>query len=221
MIIKSYKAVVQKGKEAWAKEFFIGCEKDIKEKYFNSGKLTNVNVFEFENKIYIYTESCGEEITPDMLFAGCEDILCLWPDGENKYFNEQMDIFHFNHPRSNEHWARKEKPTNCAAMIAKIKLSMASRYIFYHYQFQEEQPGVGNKYDRIFLDGDIAFYYREFPEVLDDYVPKGALSTDNTPKGDAWQEIMGEHFIWWEEDKYPKEKLDNQWLYIDNWLSIV
>lgn len=221
MIIKAYKAIIQKGKEAQAKDFFAGCEKHIRQKYLDTQALMNVNVFGFERGVYIYTESCAEEITPDMLFAGYEAFLCPWPDGENKYFEEQMEIFHFISPQSNEHWRRKTKPQACEALIARIDLSLASRYIFYHYQFQEEQPGAGDKYGRIFLLGDIAFFYRESPEVIEEDVPKGALSTDNTPKGDAWQELMGEHFIWWDEGKYPKERMDNQWLYINNLLSIV
>lgn len=234
MIIKAYKAIIAQGKKDFAEKFFSESKKKIQEEYLVSGKLMNVNVFGCDRDLYIYIESCGDEITPQELFKGAEDFLCTWPDGKDKYFYPITEIFHFNEPQSTEHWMRKKAPATCIGMIAKIKTSLAARYIFYHYQFQEENPGAGDKFGRIFLMGDTAFYYGEEPPYVEAPLHKGALSTKNTPQGEEWQNIMGEHFIWWDDsykaidansydwetEEYPENCTNNQWLYLKKYLSM-
>ena len=234
MIIKAYKAIIKDHKEKEVENFCLVRKNDIRKKYYETGKIMNVNAFTFKNELYVYIESCYEEILPDVLFSGIEVYLCAWPDGENKYFYQQTEIFHFNQPDSNEHWKRKQKPDCCAGLIAKIDPEHTASYIFYHYQRQEEQPGNGEKYGRIFITGDTTFYYRELPEVEEEPFYKGKLNTKNTPPSDKWQDLMGEHFVFWDDsytnidpdhafkkDAYPQNQKLNQWLYIKNILSIV
>ena len=78
-------------------------------------------------------------------------------------------------------------------------------------------------------------YYGEEPMVFEPALHKGALDTHNTPEGDAWQEIMGAHFRWWDKSYsainaktynweacgYPLGKTNNQWLYVKNILSVI
>lgn len=234
MIIKAYKAIIKDNKEKEVENFCLISETDIRKEYYEAGKIMNVNVFVFKNELYVYIESCYDEILPDILFLGIEEYLCLWPDGENKYFYPQMEIFCFNQPNSNRHWERKQKPDCCAGLVAKIIPELAASYIFYHYQLQEEQPGSGDKYGRIFIMGDTVFFYREFPEVQENALYKGKLDTKNTPPSNAWQSLMEKHFILWDDtyknfnpnhnfkkDEYPQYQKTNQWLYIKNILSIV
>lgn len=234
MVIKAYKAIIKNHKEKEVENFCLVNETDIRKKYYETGKIMNVNAFVFQNELYVYIESCYEEILPDALFSGMEVYLCPWPDGENKYFYPQTEIFHFNQPDSIEHWKRKQKPDCCAALIAKIIPEHTASYIFYHYQLQEEQPGNGDKYGRIFIMGDTTFFYREFPEVKEKACYKGKLSTKNSPASDKWQSLMEKYFIMWDDyytnfdDNYdfkkygyPLNQKDNQWLYIKNIMSIV
>ncbi len=234
MIIKAYKAIIKSHKEKEVENFCIANENNIRKRYYETGKIMNVNAFVFKNELYVYIESCCEEILPDVLFSGIETHLCLWPDGEKKYFYPQMEIFHFNQPDNNEHWKRKQKPDCCAGLVARIIPENTSSYIFYHYQLQEEQPGNGDKYGRFFIMGDTAFFYREFPEVEEKARYKGKLNTNNSPDSDKWQSIMEKNFIMWDESYtnfdddydfkkcgYPLNQKDNQWLYIKNILSIV
>ena len=234
MIIKAFKAILKEGAAENAEERFRAKEAELYASYFNSGKLMNVNVFQKEKEIYVYIESVSGEITPELLFSDLSELFCPWPEEEYGFFYPITEIYHAMKPQSAEHWHRREKPQFCFAMLAKIKPELAARYIFYHYQLQEEKPGAGDKYSRIFLLGDTAFYYGEMPERKESAPYRGELFTDNSPKGDAWQQMMGEHFIWWESkfqpippsydwDKngYPYQKTNNQWLYIKPILTVV
>jgi len=232
MTINAYKAMLKNGEESAVKSF-LEREKDIKENYLDSELITNLNVFLHLNELYIYIESVNKKITPEELFGDCLDLFIPWPDLNGKVFRQMIDIYHFNEPQSTLHWKRENKPSFCFAKIAKIIPELASRYIFYHYQLQEEKPGFGDKYGRIYLSGDIALYYGEIPRISEPPIHKGRLSTNNSPSGEEWQKIMEEHFIKWEdyptidikkynwdENGYPEGKLDNQWLFIKNILSM-
>ncbi len=234
MILKSYKAVITDGKQNDMEQFFTKTKDAVVRDFFDTKKIMNTNVFLFQNELYCYIESIDEEITPDQLFCGAEQYLQKWPDGENKYYQSMTNIFHFNEPQSVSHWSRKTKPDYCFGMLAKLIPDLISRYIFYHYQFQEEQPGGGDKYGSIFLSGDTAFYYGETPELYEPAQHKGRLLTRNTPKGHEWQKLMGTHFIWWDEslpacnikeydwkkNGYPTGQRNHQWLYLKNIFSI-
>ncbi len=235
MIIKAYKGIICPGKEKELEEMLSAKKADICAQYFDTGKIMNANVFSFGKELYVYIESVEEEVTPDELLQGIRTYLIPWTDAEDKYFYLLTEIFHFNEPQSIEHWSRKEKPLYCFGMLAKIVPELTARYIYYHYQFQEERPGMGDKYGRIFLMGDMAFYYGEAPEIIEEALHKGTLDTNNTPDDETWQSIMGTHFLWWEEtypacdvktydwkaNGYPLEQRNHQWLYIKNLLSIV
>lgn len=234
MIIKAYKAIIKEKKEQEVENFCTLHKEELRELYYDTKKIMNVNAFVSGRELYVYIESCQEEIFPDVLFSGVEAHLCLWPDGENKYFYPLTEIFRFHEPQSHEQWERKQKPDCCAALIAKIVPELTASYIFYHYQLQEEQPGNGDKYGRIFLMGDTTFFYREFPQVQETPSYQGKLNTQNTPPSDQWQSLMGEHFLFWDDsyetiddsydfkgEPYPENRKTNQWLYIKNILSIV
>lgn len=234
MVIRAYKAIICNDKRTELCNFISECESKIRRDYFDAKKIMNVNAFATDKELYIYIESCEDEISPSELFLGIEKYLCIWPDTNNAFY-QLTEIFHFNAPQNIDHWTRKEKPKYCFCMLAKIVPELASRYIYYHYQFQEERPGSGDKYGRIFFMGDTALYYGEYPDVFEMAQHKGALTTNNTPDGDEWQNIMGTHFRWWDDsypaidsgtydwdcEGYPSNRTNNQWLYIENLLSIV
>lgn len=233
MILKAYKALVLEEKKEHIEKFIASSEENIRLNYKNTDKISNVNVFLFENQLFIYIESNNDEILPEKLFNGISEYLCEWPD-ENKLFRPMACIFHYNEPQSNAHWKRKSKPEFCFAMIAKIIPDLMSRYVYYHYQYQEEYPGDGDKYGRIFISDNTLFFYGERPTFVEKALHKGSLDSKISPRGEEWQKIMDTHFIWWDEkypelgknfsfmkDGYPVEHRNNQWLYIKNILTLI
>lgn len=234
MIIKAFKAFIVDGKQGETEAFFAERKEIVRHAFFDTHKIMNVNVFIFQNELYCYIESIDCEIFPEQLFAGAEQFLQAWPGEKNQYYQPMINIFHCNEPQSVSHWTRNKKPDYCFAMIAKLIPDAIARYIFYHYQFQEEQPGAGDKYGRIFLSGETALYYGEIPEMEEKAEHMGSLSTHNTPEEPEWQNLMGSHFVWWDEsypvcdiktydwDKsgYPTGQCNHQWLYLKNIFSI-
>lgn len=236
MNIQAFKAVVADGKQFDLEAFLTTKKEAVLRDFFDKQKIMNVNVFLFRQELYCYIESVDSEILPNRLFDGAEQYLQAWPDGNNRYYRPMTTVFHFNEPQSVSHWMRKQTPDYCFGMIARLIPDSIARYIFYHYQLQEEQPGNGDKYGRIFLSGDTAFFYGEIPELIEAPWRAGALQTHNTPNDDEWQELMGSHFIWWdnkrypacnikeydwEKDGYPLGRCNHQWLYLKNIFSVV
>ena len=78
---------------------------------------------------------------------------------------------------------------------------MASSYIYYHYQLQEERAFHGPKYEIIGMHENLLFGYQEFPAVVEEPVVPGRLRTKGTP--DNWGDSrMDLHFQPWEDDGY-------------------
>ena len=235
MIINAYKATVKIGTKEKLENALQKRKAQIIQEFYETNRIMNMSVFLLENTLYCYIESVTEIVLPEILFGDAIDCLAPFPDLDGKVFRPMTEIFHFHVPQNAEQWKRKQKPDFCFGMIARLIPSMTARYIFYHYQLQEEQPGDGDKYSRIFLSDDIAFFYGEIPEVLEDVVYKGALSTHNTPENADWQNIMNEHFIpWdnsfpeydnrnydWQKNGYPKGHRNNQWLYAEHIFSVI
>ena len=73
-------------------------------------------------------------------------------------------------------------------------------YIYYHYQYQEEIPGDGDKYGAIFISGNMLMMYLEYPSEPETEKYAGGLNTHNTPY-EQWGEIMNAHFQPWENGK--------------------
>lgn len=234
MVLSAYKAVIRKDKKEILKRALEQRKPQIIQDFYNTDRIMTMSVFLFGNTLYCYIESVNETVLPEDLFGVAAQNLIPLPDLEERVFRPMTEIFHFNMPQSAEHWKRKQKPDFCFGMLARLIPSMTARYIFYHYQLQEEQPGKWDKYSRIFLSDDIAFFYGEIPEVFEPAPYQGALSTHNTPPDKDWQRIMEENFIpWdsslpkcdenynWQKEGYPEGKLNNQWLYAEHIFSVI
>ena len=206
----------------------------IMKDFYETDCIMSMSVFLLCDTLYCYIESVKETVLPEILFGNATDFLIPLPDLGGRFFRPMTEIFHFNMPQSAEHWKRKKKPDFCFGMVARLIPSMTARYIFYHYQLQEEQPGKGDKYSRIFLSDDTAFFYGEIPGVIEPALYQGALSTHNTPSDREWQHIMNEHFIPWDtsfpefdnksydwiKNGYPNKYRNNQWLFAENVFSL-
>ncbi|MCB0062225.1 MAG: hypothetical protein KDE19_08925, partial [Caldilineaceae bacterium] len=137
------------------------------------------------------------------IFSGTDAWLEPWPGASTpRHFVPMMDIFHYLAPE-NLHgdpvavWRRKAPVQQAWGRLARLQPAMVSSYIFYHYQMQEEKPGVGDQYGIISLHEDLIFFYQERPAVVRPAENPGKLQTTNTPN--HWHDVMFPHFHLWED----------------------
>lgn len=152
-----------------------------------------------EDKVFLYTESNEMDVNPEKLVKG---ELLQHPNG--KAWERAIDIFHYSMPVYEQQWHRKIKKTPCFR-LNRLRYEKISSYVFYHYQYQEECPGDGDRYGIIFLLGDMLIFYEETPTEKETEKIAGALSTTNTPHH-QWGNLMEEHFA---EEWRPIQNLSN------------
>ena len=162
----------------------------------DNNSITNLSYAIYEDRIFMYFESELEsgEIKP-------EDIISKnikpFPNGE--LWQSMSDIFHYSRPLGHEHWKRKIASKKPFYRIVYLKPEMIASYIYYHFQYQEEKPGDGDKYGIIFITGNLLIMYTELPCEKETLKYDGLLSTNNTPEN--WGELMSKHFQPWDDFK--------------------
>ncbi|CAI7663460.1 unnamed protein product [Penicillium discolor] len=97
---------------------------------------------------------------------------------------------------SEQQWSRQNASARPYARIAQLKPDKLASYVFYHYQYQEEKPGDGDKYGMIALHENLMFFYSEDPATIEKPSYSGKLSTSHTPPD--WAGTMEPHFIPWD-----------------------
>ena len=167
---------------------FVGYTEDVNSVKIVSDSNCYVALSYKDKKVYMYVESNHEYVEPDLLVEGG---LLQYPGGNR--WERANEIFHYSKPIKDEQWRRKVGNKRPHIMVNKLKPEMVSRYIFYHYQYQEEVPGDGDRYGIIFLQGQDLIFYLEEPTENETERLKGELNTSHTPIS-QWQELMGEHF---------------------------
>jgi len=179
---------------AWIKEEMQDGIISKLSSYKSRDDIYTISVFQFRRKLFFYAECIDTEVEPSDIIPYIDEYLEVSPNG--KMWSKMYDIFHYSKPIEDEKWKRKEKTTPYA-MLNRVNPDMLSSYIFYHFQYQEERPGDGNKYGSIFMDGNLLFFYLEEPEIIEEVSYKGLLNTCNSPA--SWEELMMQHFIPWED----------------------
>ena len=160
--------------------------------------LLTTSIFRWGDQFLAYWEGIERAIGPDELFGPMQNFLMEWPGGlPSRRFVPMMDIYHCMAPESVEHWRRKQPAEHISGRLARLNPEWVSSYIFYHYQYQEEQPGSWDKYGLINLHEDLMFFYQEMPAIVEEPRRVGRLLTSNTP--DHWQDVMFPHFALWED----------------------
>lgn len=151
---------------------------------------------------------------PELLLPGADSVLSAWPgEPRRRLFVPMADIFHYQRPADGDHW-RRTRQTESYGRIARLKPDKVSSYVFYHYQYQEEKPGDGDKYGIIGLNENLLFFYAERPSTVEPAPYEGTLTTQNTPSD--WGAVMQPHFIEW-PDKQENEKI---WLNLERAFDI-
>jgi len=163
-----------------------------------AGTLLTISLFRWGVHFFIYWESVAQPIAPTALFGEMTDLLEAWPgEAAPRTFVPMLDIFHCQAPVDLAHWQRKQPIERLQGRLTRLKPEMASSYIFYHYQLQEEKPGSFDKYCLISMQENLLFFYQEVPAVVEALPRPGKLTTTNTP--DHWQDVMFPHFILWDD----------------------
>ncbi|QUH31337.1 hypothetical protein [Vallitalea guaymasensis] len=207
-----FKAHIKKGMEKPVIEFIRDRETFLNQ-MIREQKIMTISIFRFHQTLFLYYESIEDNyIKPkDLIGETVESFLEILPGvmGQERYWVPMADIFHYNSPVSVEHWRRKTKPEKSVGRILQLKPETLSRYIYYHYQYQEEKPGDGDKYGIIGIYENLLFFYTEYPTYEEAAIQKGKLNTTHTPSN--WSELMEEHFLSW-EDVSEEERY---WRYIE------
>ena len=163
-------------------------------------KIYYPSIFRYENQVFLYFEFAEAELFPEDFLQEANAHLEIWPGFEGKRKWVLMhDVFHYQQPQSVDEWKRKTKVESFWCRVIRLKPEMISSYIFYHYQYQEENPGLYNKYGIIGIHDNLLFMYIELPDYTESISYKGLLDTSNTPED--WGPLMENHFSPWPDSK--------------------
>ena len=171
-----------------------------KEQWLSCPDAENVSLSFFRGMAFLYYET--EKDTPPEEVLGGE--IRPFPSGE--LFFRMPDVFHYSAPRDREHWRRLVAGKKPWVRINRLRPDMLARYLYFHYQYQEERPGGGpDRYGVIFLFGEYLVHYLEWPFEPELSPAEGRLTTNATPADDVdeWDRIMSEFFIPWEGHPWP------------------
>lgn len=161
--------------------------------------MGTMSLFVWQKRLFLYCETENAGLSADDAFHFADDCLEFWPGEEQpRRWVRMPEIFHYNCPVSAAQWKRPQ-PMQPWAQIARLRPETLSRYVYYHYQYQEERPGDGNKYGIMALHENLAFFYLEAPTIRETAPRPGALATSLRPEN--WGEVMAPHFIPWEDER--------------------
>lgn len=202
-----YRAQAQPGLEAAAVARLMTAVDPLQRK-LAAGDLLTASLFRWGRHFFTYYEGVEHPVAPEELFGATDDLLAAWPGADRpRTFAPMLDIFHWQTPIDLAHWRRKQPVERPQGRITRLKPAMASSYIFYHYQLQEEKPGSNDKYGIIAMHENLLFFYQEAPAVVEPAPYPGKLTTKQTP--DDWHGTMFPHFILW-DDTPPGEEIWRQ-----------
>ncbi|MHA6530493.1 hypothetical protein [Paenibacillus sp. BAC0078] len=158
--------------------------------------VDHLSLFACGSQLFLYYECLGAEAAPEALLPEAAEHLAAWPGGERgRCWAPLTDIFHYQQPISVEHWERRNPESVPYGRLAMLKPEEAASYIYYHYQYQEERPGDGDKYGIIGLHENVLFFYAEQPDTWEPAPYEGKLKTALRPVN--WGEVMEPHFLKW------------------------
>lgn len=183
---------------------FLGSQVELLNERMDWLGISWLSIFQDGQGLFLYYECSGKEAQPEQLFPGALEILKVWPGGEYpRLWVPMMDIFHYQQPVSGQHWKRNQVPGAPYGRLAVLKPEQVSSYVYYHYQYQEERPGDGDKYGIIGLHENLLFFYSELPATVEPAPYTGKLTTNLRPE--QWGEVMEPHFIKWKNVEPDQE----------------
>jgi hypothetical protein len=188
--------------------FVVACERLLNDKSINA-----ISLFRFGKIIALYYESSDKEPDVESLLKDVSDNLCCISEESHKIWTRMWELFHFSSYVNPEQWERTLENKQGIMRVNRLKYDTFSSYVYYHYQLQEEHPGFGDKYGIICFDDGLMCFYLEEPTEIEKSPARGKLSTDNSPL-ERWNELMGQHFIPWEDTDKPWKDMKTIYSYI-------
>ncbi|OZB98824.1 hypothetical protein [Paenibacillus sp. XY044] len=184
--------------EGSPRSFFRARERELSlAEAMNRLQVDNLSLFADREQLFLYYECLSEPVPPECLLIETGQRLAEWPGGApGRRWVPMTDIFHYQRPVSNPQWARAHHDRTPYGRMALLRPEQMARYVYYHYQYQEEKPGDGDKYGIIGMHENLLFFYSELPETLTPPPYEGRLKTMLKPEN--WAEVMEPHFIKWE-----------------------
>ncbi|MDQ0897879.1 MULTISPECIES: hypothetical protein [unclassified Paenibacillus] len=207
-----YYSQLRKGMENEFQQF-VKADTHALHKEWAALGLSNVSVFACDLYVCVYAEvSGGSRVQVWDWPVSFDRYLEKWPTepDHDVYSSETMhrlaipmiDVFHDGLSENTDFWSGSRSVEERVGSIARLKPEMASSYIFYHYQKQEESPDSFNSTYMIGSFGRFLFSYHELPSRISTRKRQGLLTTKHSP--DNWHEVMLPHFEPWKEA--PDEK---------------
>lgn len=162
--------------------------------FISKGKIMTACIYRYENMIFAYYETIGEEIKPEILFAPLSDCLANWPGQEKeRKWVFMHHVFYHAIPEGKDDWRRKVKPELQRGRIAFLKPDKIFQYVYHHVAITTEGLLRGDKYQSIALHENILFSYFEEPRT--EINIKRDLSLESQVIKDWIEVIPEDHFI--------------------------
>lgn len=209
MIRKLYRSQVMAGCEAGfalaLAETAASWERELREQ-----GILSCSIFTKGSGVFVYLEAASESCEWEWPKAG-RDLLETWPGwgSEKRYAVPMLDIYHDGEPEIRE--ARHDSGSERLGMLARLKPSKYSSYIFYHYAMQEEKPNCFNPTYIIGAHEEFIFSYYEHPSPsFENGATRRTWPAVITPEN--WHDVMQPHFIPWSESEQGMvlwEKMNN------------
>ncbi|CAH1225538.1 hypothetical protein PAECIP111891_05823 [Paenibacillus allorhizoplanae] len=172
--------------------------------------VVSCSIFTKGSGVFLYFETTGEGCEWEWPTT-CKLLLETWPggfEGLQRYAVPMLDIYHDGEPEMRED--RLQSGRERVGMLARLKPSKYSSYIFYHYAMQEEKPSCFNPTYIIGAHEELIFSYHERPAPAFEHgATRMKWPAPITP--DNWHETMKPHFIPWSENEQGPvlwEKMD-------------
>ena len=101
----------------------------IKELTFqqDAGKVMTASLFRWDQRLFLYLETIGDDTRVDALTAVLTSHLLSWPGEQlSRHWLPMTDIFHYHRCLGAEQWRRKTPPDKRTGRVLRLRPEMAS-----------------------------------------------------------------------------------------------
>lgn len=90
--------------------------------FIDNQSLMMAAAFRWERNVFLYYECTGVPIEPETMFPEMGAYLEDWPGhAAKRKWIPMVDVFHFNEPADNAHWARKDAVERRVGRVAHLR----------------------------------------------------------------------------------------------------
>lgn len=198
MMRRMYRAQVKEGCEASFALALAEAATSWQRELRGQG-IVSCSIFAKGSGVFLYFETTSECCEGEWPIT-CRQLLETWPGsgGLRRYVVPMLNIYHDGELELRED--RQHSGRERLGMLARLKPSKYSSYIFYHYALQEEKPSCFNPTYIIGAHEELIFSYHERPSPAFEHgATRMSWPAPITPEN--WHDIMQPHFIPWSESE--------------------